>query len=115
MGAARRRDGRAAAAAVATVLDYRRAHIPRCANRGEGEEQRVIALLPRDLPGLAAAARPLVVTDMADLRGARLAPHRKTRLADTRGIGGAALLVDDRVHSVEHQGNGLRVEAEEGE
>src|ERR1700731_3115643 len=81
MGAARRRDGRAAAAAVATVLDYRRAHIPRCANRGEGEEQRVIALLPRDLPGLAAAARPLVVTDMADLRGARLAPHRKTRLA----------------------------------
>ena len=55
----RRRDGRAAPAAVAAVLDHRGAHISRCANRREGEEQRVIALLPGDLPGLAGATRPL--------------------------------------------------------
>ena len=75
----------------------------------------MITLLPRDLPSLADAARPLVVADTADLRGAGLPAHRKTRLADARGIGGTALLVDDRAHSVEHQGNGVWVETERRE
>src|SRR5260370_39252077 len=97
------------------MLDQRRAHISRYANRREADEQRVIALLPGDLPGLADAARPLVVADMADLRGARLAAHRKNRLAGTRGVRGAALLVDDRIHSVEHQSKGVRVGTQRGE
>src|SRR5262249_54032897 len=115
IAADRRRDSRATAAGRAAMLDDGRANISRRTDRREGDEERVVALLPRDLPNLTGAARALVVANAVDLRSAGLPAHCKTRLQDPRRIGGAALLVDDRVHSVEHESGDARMESEQGE
>src|SRR5262245_10431386 len=65
-----RRDSRATAAGRAAMLDDGRANISRRTDRREGDEERVVALLPRDLPNLTGAARALVVANAVDLRSA---------------------------------------------
>ena len=103
VAADRRRHRGAAAAAGAAMLDHGGAHIARRAHRGEGDEERMVALLPRDFTVLAQAVLALVFGDAPDLRGAGLAAHREAGIGDARGIGGAALFVDHRVHAVHDQ------------
>ena len=86
--------------------------IARRADRREGDEEGVVALLPRDRRALADAVLALGLADAPHLRGARFAAHRHRRVGDARRIGRAALFVDDGVHAVEHEGKPARVDAE---
>ena len=56
----------------------------------------------------------LVFADRPHLRSARLAAHRETGLGNAFGVGRAALLVDDRVHAVENDGQHTRIDAKSG-
>jgi len=97
------------------MLDNDGTDIARRADRREGDKERMVALLPRHRRALADAVLALGLADAPHLRGARFAAHRHRRVGDARGIGGAALLVDDGVHAVQHQREPARVDAEFGE
>src|SRR5260221_2781593 len=107
----RRRHRRAAARRFAAMLDDDGADIARRDGRREGDEESVIALLPRHVLDLAQPVIALGLRDVADLRGARLAAHLEPGLADARAIGGAALLVDDGAHPVEDEAEVLLTHA----
>ena len=63
----RSRDFGTVAAPHTTVLDHRRAHIPRCADGCVADEECVVALFPRDLTYLAQAVLMLIFGDHPDL------------------------------------------------
>jgi len=97
------------------MLDNGDANVARRPDRRERDEKGVVALFPRDLFDLAQTVVALVLADAPHLRGARFTAHRHAGFRDARGIGGAALLVDDGVHAIDHQRQRSRRQAQRRE
>ena len=112
IAADRRRHRRPAAGIHAAMLDHGGADVTRRLDRRKGDEQRMVALPPRNLRRLADPVIVLPLRDLAHLRGARLAAHRIGRIGNARRVCGAALLVDDCVHPVEHERAVARIDAQ---
>ncbi len=73
-------------------------------NRREGDEERMVALLPGQILVLDHALVTLGLGDAADLRGAGLARQREPRqVGDARAEGRSARLVRDGVHAVAYE------------
>src|SRR5690242_20864504 len=87
VAADRRGDRGAAAAAFAAMLHHDGTDITRRVDRCEGDEQRVIALLPRNGGALANAVLALGGANPPDLRGARFPAHCHRRVGDARPVG----------------------------
>ena len=92
--------GPATLAPADAMLDHDGDGIARLLDRGEGDEERVIAHRPGQIVVLAHAHHALRHGDAADLGAAGLAGHLHAGLADPRAIGGAVRIVHHHAHPV---------------
>ncbi len=100
--------------AIVAVLDDYRADIARRNDRGEGDEQRVIALAPGQILVFPHTGGALAHGDTPHLGGSGLAAHRHARHLDPRAIGRAPRIVGDLIHRPVNQVQFLRSNVERG-
>ena len=92
----RRRNGAAAAAVLHDDGDAIARPFERCV----GDEERVVALLPREVFVLSYARAVLAFGDPPYLHAPGLAGHGQGRLLDARTIGGALGVVHNQLHAL---------------